>query len=139
MKLSCLTTAEIEKKLIEAGVQPTLQRISIAKYVLCDADHPTAEDVKAWADQNLAKISLATVYNTLNTLVGAGLLREFRFSHSGKVVYDKMLDDHFHFVDDDSGKLHDILVDEVELSPRLKKKFQVKGIDVVFRGSVRKT
>ncbi|MGE0632806.1 MAG: Fur family transcriptional regulator [Pseudobdellovibrionaceae bacterium] len=136
-KAGCLTTAEIEKKLIEAGIQPTLQRLEIAKYVLCQAEHPTAEDVKAWADENLAKISLATIYNTLGTLVNAGLLREFRFSHTDKVVYDNRLEDHFHFVDEDTGALHDISLEEVELSPRLKKKFLIQGIDLVFRGSVK--
>lgn len=136
-KTACLTTAGIEQKLVAAGVQPTLQRLEIAKYVLCQADHPTAEDVKAWADQNLAKISLATVYNTLGTLVNAGLLREFRFSHTDKVIYDNNLEDHFHFVDEKSGDLHDVFLDEVELSPRLKKKYQIQGIDIVFRGSVK--
>ncbi len=65
----CLTNDEIKERLLVAGVQPTLQRISICQFVLCEADHPTAEEVHNWAEKNLAQISLATVYNTLKTLV----------------------------------------------------------------------
>src|SRR4051812_15024374 len=110
----CLSSQDIEAKLEAAGIQPTAQRIAICRYVLCEADHPSAEDVKDWADRNFPKVSLATVYNTLNTLVAAGLLREFRFPHSERVIYDPNLSSHFHFLDEDSGKLYDLTPDQVE-------------------------
>lgn len=135
----CLTTAEIEERLRAAGVQPTLQRISICQYVLCDADHPTAEEVHAWADKNLAKISLATVYNTLNTLVAAGLLREFKFSHLDKVIYDNNLEVHSHFLDEKSGKLFDIHKEDVKLGLQLAGNFDVKGYDLLIKGDYTKT
>ncbi len=130
----CLTTGEITDQLQEAGVQPTAQRIAICRYVLCDADHPTADDVKAWADKNFPKMSLATVYNTLNTLVEAGLLREFRFSHSNKVIYDSNTDDHFHFLDESSGQIIDIEKQMVRVNPKLAEQFQVQGVEVLLRG-----
>jgi Fe2+ or Zn2+ uptake regulation protein len=55
-----LTAREIEKKLMEAKIAPTAQRIAICRYVFCEADHPTAESVKEWADKNFPKMSLAT-------------------------------------------------------------------------------
>ena len=45
-KNNCLSMAEIEEKLKKSGVAATAQRIAICKYVLCEADHPTAEDIK---------------------------------------------------------------------------------------------
>jgi len=133
-KRLCLSTSEIEERLRAAGVQPTLQRISICQYVLCDADHPSAEEVHEWADKNLAKISLATVYNTLNTLVAAGLLREFKFSHSDKVIYDNNLEEHSHFLDEKSGKLFDIRKENVKLGLQLASNFNVKGYDLLIKG-----
>lgn len=135
----CLTTEEIENRLRAAGVQPTLQRISICQYVLCDADHPTAEEVHAWADKNLAKISLATVYNTLNTLVEAGLLREFKFSHSDKVIYDNNLDDHAHFLDEKTGQLFDIHKENIKVGLQLANNFKVEGYDLLIKGQYTKT
>ena len=121
-KKACLTTQEIQKRLADAGVQPTVQRISICQFVLCDADHPTAEQVHAWAEANLATISLATVYNTLGTLVKAGLLREFRFPHTEKVIYDNNLEDHYHFLDESTQKLFDVDMNDIKVSVDISKK-----------------
>ncbi len=86
----------ISEKLEAAGVNPTAHRIAIYLYVLSEADHPTADDVKRWADENFPKLSLATVYNTLKTLVGAKLLKELKLPHIGKVLYDCNVSDHHH-------------------------------------------
>ncbi len=134
---TCLTSEEIESRLREAGVQPTHHRISICKHVLCDADHPTAEDVHAWAEKNLEKISLATVYNTLNTLVQAGLLRDFRFPHSDKLIFDTNLDEHYHFYDTRSERLYDIPLEKVEVQPHLGRSFQIDQTTVFFTGELK--
>lgn len=134
-----LSTEEIQAKLQAAGVQPTLQRISICKYVLCEADHPTAEQVKEWAEKNLDKISQATVYNTLNTLVDAGLLRIFKFPHSEKVIYDLNIHDHYHFLDERSGKLYDIEMKDVSIDMELPPKFIVNSMEIVLKGHLKAT
>lgn len=137
LKKTCLAPEEIQATLKAAGVQPTLQRIALCRYVLCEADHPTAEQVKKWAEKNLEKISLATVYNTLNTLVDAGLLRAFRLSHLDKVIYDVNTHDHYHFLDEKTGHLHDVDAAEVECDVRLPKKYKVKSLEIVFKGEVK--
>jgi Fur family iron response transcriptional regulator len=139
-KSICLTPKEIEERLTAAGVQPTAQRIAICQFVLCEADHPSAEDVKAWADKNFPKLSLATVYNTLGTLVKAGLLREFRFPHTDKVLYDNNLEDHFHFLDEVTGQVIDLPREDVKVTHRLDQKMQnvtITGLDIVFRGQIK--
>jgi Fur family iron response transcriptional regulator len=133
----CLSPSEVESRLLAAGVQPTAQRIAICRYVLCQAEHPTADQVKDWADKNFPKLSLATVYNTLNLLVKAGLLKELRFPHMEKAVYDNNISPHYHFLDEKSGELFDVSTEEVEVSPKLKAMFQVKSVEVLFKGSVR--
>lgn len=138
MHKACLTRDEIESRLKEKGVQPTLQRISICQFVLCDADHPTAEDVHAWAEKNLAKISLATVYNTLNVLVEAGLLKEYRFPHTDKVIYDNNMDEHHHFLDEKTQQLFDIDKDQIKVSVDVAKQFKIKGYDVLLTGEYTK-
>jgi Fur family iron response transcriptional regulator len=131
-----MTPAEIEQRLLERNVQPTAQRIAICRYVLCEADHPTADDVKRWTDKNFPKLSLATVYNTLGTLVRAGLLREFRFPHSEKVVYDSNVDDHYHFLDEETGKLFDLGREHVDVRAHAAapEGYRVDTIEVVVRG-----
>ncbi|MBX3040190.1 MAG: transcriptional repressor [Bdellovibrionaceae bacterium] len=135
MKIS-LTPQEIEKRLMDAGVQPTLQRIAICRYVLCEADHPTAEQVKDWAQQNLDKISQATVYNTMNALVDAGLLRALRLPHTEKVIYDDNIEDHHHFFDEETGRLYDLPEEQIDVRSKLPKKFKTNRVEVLFTGKV---
>jgi Fur family iron response transcriptional regulator len=135
----CLSPSEIEKKLSDAGVNPTAQRIAICRYVLCEADHPTAEQVKAWVDKNFPKMSLATVYNTLNILVGAGLLQEIKTPHGESSIFDCNTSLHHHFVDESSGKIIDIHPDEVTLDIKLAKKgLKVKQVSLFLKGAVSK-
>lgn len=135
MKSSCLTIKEIEAVLKAKGIQPTAQRIAVCQYVLCQADHPTVDEVKIWADANFPKISLATVYNTMNILVEAGLLTSLRLPHSEKIIYDNNLDKHYHFLDEKTDKLYDIESSEVSVKTKLSKDFVVKNTTVLLVGN----
>ena len=135
-KIHGLSVSEIEEKLKKAGVAPTAQRIAICKYVLCESDHPTAEDIKNWTDANFPKLSRATVYNTLEVLVKAGMLKELKLPHTGKVVYDTNVDDHFHFLDSDSGHLFDVSKEECKVILNLPKDIHIDEVDVFLRGKI---
>lgn len=132
------STQDIEKKLFDAGLQPTMQRIALSQYIMNDSDHPTAEEVFAWAEQKLSKISQATVYNTLNSLVNSGLIRSFRFPHSDKVIYDCKTEDHFHFIDESSGKVYDISAEDIKLKMEIPKKYKINSLDVFLKGEIKK-
>ena len=135
-KAHCLTVPEIEERLKKSGVAATAQRIAICKFVLCEADHPTAEDIKNWTDANFPKLSRATVYNTLDVLVQAGMLKELKLPHTGKVVYDTNVGDHYHFLDSTSGKLFDISSEECKVILNLPEDIYIEEVDVFLRGKV---
>lgn len=134
-KPSCLAPDQIEGVLREAGIQPTAQRIAVGRYVLCEADHASAEQVKAWVDRNFPKISLATIYNTLNGFVRAGLLRELRLPDRDVVLFDNRVAPHHHFLDMATGELHDLPDEAVSLSWALGAGFDVTGATVVILGT----
>jgi Fur family transcriptional regulator, iron response regulator len=79
-------------------------------------------------------LSRATVYNTLNLFVKEGLLRQLVLSE-GKVVFDPNTIAHHHFIDDHTGRIHDVPWDAVEVR-RLDtlKGFSVNEYQVVMRG-----
>ncbi|MNK64276.1 Peroxide-responsive repressor PerR [compost metagenome] len=133
----CLTHPEIEALLRKAGINPTAQRLAICRHVLCEADHPTAEDIKHWADQNFAKLSLATVYNTLRILVDAGLLKELKLPHSESLHYDPLVRDHFHFLDVDTGQIVDLPFERVKIDAELGPEFQIEEMTLLIRGKRR--
>lgn len=135
MNASCLTPEEIESRLRQAGLRVTPQRLAVARYVLCEAEHPTAEQVKAWADAHDYRMSLATVYNTLSSLVKAGLLLEVKLPHLGRTVYDDNTTDHYHFLDRRTGQLWDVNPGDVAVEPRLGRHIEIERIHVMIEGT----
>ena len=125
----------VDKFLQKHGVKPTPQRMVIAEYVVNTKSHPTADQIfQAVAEQLPVPLSRATVYNTLNTLVEAGALREV-YLESGPARYDAKVDDHHHFIDLKSGQVFDIEADKVKaLAPDLGSGFKVHHYSVTFFG-----
>ena len=98
---------DVIRTLSERGIQPSSQRVAIADFVLHTEAHPSADDVFNHVRSTLPVVSRATVYNTLNLFVEKGLLREL-FLSEGKVVFDPNMTTHHHFIDDESGRIHDV-------------------------------
>lgn len=138
-KLQCLSPSEIMRRLVDAGVTPTSQRLAIAQYVLCEADHPTAEQVEIGVKAKLPMVSKATVYNTLGKLVEVGLLRELRSPREESLRYDGNIEAHHHFIDRDTGEIVDISFADVEINniDNLKRKFKIENLSVTIEGSRR--
>lgn len=134
----CLSAREISDRLVAAGVRPTAQRIAICQYVLCEADHPSAETIKEWIDERFPMMSLATVYNTLGVLVKAGLLRELRLPHIDTVLYDNNLDEHHHFLDKETGRVYDIEASRVKVESSLPSGVRIEETEILFKGSIKR-
>lgn len=132
-----MESTEIEELLTKSGVKPTPQRMVIADYLLHTLSHPTADEVLAAVENRLpCALSRATVYNTLNCLVQAGVIQEV-FAEPGKTRYDANISDHHHFVDLATGKILDI---PGELVPKLKdqlgEKYKVRNYQITFFGEL---
>lgn len=123
-----------EEKLASAGIRPTAQRIAIAQFAFGRSDHPTADDIKKHLDARFAKASLATVYNTLEAFVAAGLLRAFKLPHTDRVVYDDNVAEHHHLIDVETGEVADVPASDVKVRGRLPAGFALESVEVVFRG-----
>jgi Fe2+ or Zn2+ uptake regulation protein len=99
----------------QRGVQPSAQRVAIARYVLHTEEHPSADQVFAKVKRSFPMVSRATVYNTLNLFVEKGLLKTHVLAE-GRVVFDPNLAQHHHFIDEDTGAIHDVPWDAVKVS-----------------------
>ena len=98
------------KKLRDSGLRPTKQRIKICE-VLFEADktfHFTVNDLtKKIHAQTDNKISVATVYNTVNAFEKKGYLKQIPIN-SSQIYFDTNVSDHHHFYDIKSQKLIDL-------------------------------
>lgn len=85
----------------------TKHRELILKNLRERRDHPTAKMVFE-STKNLAKkISFATVYNSLEYLVKAGLVKKLNID-SESARYDAILEPHSHLICTECGKIMDI-------------------------------
>src|SRR5579862_8928536 len=120
---------QAEVMLLSRGVKPTAQRVVITEYLLETDSHPTAEQVlEAVANRLPVPLSRATVYNTLNALVQAGVIQEVYTEPGGPARYDANMEQHHHFVDVKSGRIFDIPFEAVPmLDQHLDAKFRVSN------------
>jgi Fe2+ or Zn2+ uptake regulation protein len=122
----------------EHDIQPSAQRVAVAEYVLRTDEHPSADVVWKRVKERFPWISRATVYNTLNLFVEKGLLRRLQLAEDS-VVFDPKLDNHHHFIDEQTGQIHDIAWDKVQVcNIEAMRGYEIHDYQVVMRG-VRKS
>ncbi|HWA86191.1 MAG TPA: Fur family transcriptional regulator [Opitutus sp.] len=129
----------LAQKLADSGLRSTPQRELVFNVLLNKRDHPTADEVYARVRSELPTISLATVYNCLDTLVQCNLVRAVNFER-GPTRYCPNLHPHAHFHDEATGQTHDIdlpavLLDKVKNI--LPSGYDASSVEIIFRGSTR--
>ncbi|MFA5810510.1 MAG: Fur family transcriptional regulator [Thermoleophilia bacterium] len=101
---------EIEQKMIaglrEMGFKLTPQRLEIIKLLSHDRSHPGAMDILEKVRQKTPKISMSTVYYTLDILKKEGLIRELDF-YDRDNRYDVNVLNHVNLICKRCGKIED--------------------------------
>ena len=119
------------------GIQPTPQRIAVAQCVLGDKSHPSAQQVWERVKRVQPTVSRATVYNTLNLLAEKHLVK-VQALNEGTVVFDPHVAPHHHFIDQETGTIHDVPWDAVKVTGEASlPSFDVREYQVVMRGRKR--
>jgi Fur family transcriptional regulator, iron response regulator len=131
---SDVAAALCQQRLTDCGIRPTAQRVLIASLLLSAPQHLSAEQILANLRSCGARVSKATVYNTLNLFASHGLIRLLSVDGT-RAWFDSNVDAHYHFHDTSSGALIDVPVPEVEFSrlPPAPPGTEVAGIDLVIR------
>jgi Fur family peroxide stress response transcriptional regulator len=72
----------------KAGLRVTPQRLAICQLLAETKSHPTANEIFLQLKERFPSISLATIYNTLDVLVGMGVVNALGSIGDGKVHFD---------------------------------------------------
>ena len=130
-----MTREELARHLEKHDMRLTRTRQAIAELLFADREnrHVSAEWVARALERVDEPISLATVYNTLNSFVSVGLLRQIQTG--GQAVFDTNVSDHHHFLSESTGHLTDIPSEHVVLSqlPEAPDGASIKGVDIIIR------
>jgi Fur family peroxide stress response transcriptional regulator len=128
----------LTQRLTDSGLRATSQREIVYQVLLDQRDHPSVDEVFSRVKTLMPTISLATVYNCLDALVGCGLVKQVNFER-GASRYCPNLQDHAHFHDDATGRIVDIdLPPDVlaQLRSLLPPGYDAGTIELNFRGHV---
>ena len=125
---------EVAELLRDHGIAATSQRVLIARTILSQGSHVSAEELFRTVNAGSPHVSKATVYNTLGVLAEKGLIREV-FADPSRVLYDPNVSPHHHFYDEVTGELTDIDAQGVDVTglPPLPEGAQLQGVDVIVR------
>jgi Fe2+ or Zn2+ uptake regulation protein len=117
------------------GLRLTPQRRHVYEVLMEKRDHPTATEVFIRAQKRMASISLATVYNCLETMVGNGLVKAVHVDRE-PTRFCANLREHGHFHCTECGQISDIEFTHSADSKgwHLPKGFLVTQQDVTLRG-----
>jgi len=126
----------LDRALERSGQRSTKQREHIFSILLEKRDHPTADEIYARARSDMPSISLATVYNCLETLVETSLIRQVNFERE-PTRYCPNLTQHAHFYCRATGEVLDVDLPEAvvaDLKAILPDGYEAEHIEIAFNG-----
>jgi Fur family ferric uptake transcriptional regulator len=104
----------LEEQCARKGMRMTDQRRVIAQVMEAADDHPDVEELHRRAAAIDARISLSTVYRTLNLFEEAGLVTKHDFK-DGRARFEPIPDEHHdHLIDIRTGKVIEFRNEEIE-------------------------
>jgi Fur family transcriptional regulator, peroxide stress response regulator len=99
---------QLTDALQKAGLRQTPQRIAICRFLANSSEHPTANMIHEALQEEYPSLSLATVYNTLETLVKLGAINTLGAAGDEGVRYDADTSPHVNLACTQCGKVVDL-------------------------------
>jgi len=104
----------LEEACVHKGMRMTDQRRVIARVIEAAIDHPDVEELYRRASAVDDRISLSTVYRTVNLFEEAGLVTKHDFK-DGRARFELIPDEHHdHLIDIRSGSVIEFRNEEIE-------------------------
>lgn len=115
------------------GIRPSYQRIRVLGFMQQAKGHPTVDDIYNNLTSEIPSLSRTTVYNTLHTLVNAGLVRVVNIDRE-ETRYETNLHDHGHFRCTKCGAITDFKL-YIDLIPTEGlDRYQIEEKNVYYQG-----
>lgn len=125
----------METALRAAGYRITRQRKAILNYLAKTDVHPSAQQVFLAAKKDFPGMSLATVYNTLETLTRMGLIKVVDFQARDN-RHETNLSPHINLICTECGKIQDFEEGPTIHASEVKQKFgfEIKDFRLEYYG-----
>jgi len=101
------SSENFDAMIARSGIRNTLQRRYVYEALMEHRDHPTAQDVFMRVKAKVPSISLATVYNCLETLTESGLIKHVNLDRAPSRYCQNPVP-HGHFFCNECGSVADV-------------------------------
>lgn len=124
---------DLKKQLTEKDIPLSYQRLKVLEYLVRDRSHPTVDMIYKALKTNIPTLSKTTIYNTLRTLLQAGLVNAVTIEDN-ETRYDIEIDCHGHFKCKSCGTIYNFSADLNSLDCSDIDQFQINRRDIYFSG-----
>ena len=124
---------ELTKELKDRKIRLSHQRLKILEFITNNNIHPTVDQIYIKLHKEIPTLSKTTVYNSLNALIDAGLVKIINIEDN-ETRYDIVSHDHGHFKCDSCGKIYDFEINIEGLKSKDLNDFKINNKDVYFKG-----
>lgn len=128
-----MNNKEITEIFNSHNVRPTQQRIAVYRFLLMNPIHPSADTIYTAISKKYPALSRTTVYNSLNSLLEAGLIRCVTI-RSDEKRFDSTVADHGHFYCKSCGNVYDFDVDSEVVHTLSPDGYKCIQEDIYFTG-----
>lgn len=123
----------LSNELKSRNIRLSHQRLKVLEYLKQNHNHPTADQIYNGLHNDVPTLSKTTVYNTLNSLADAGLIRVININDN-EAHYDINTSNHGHFKCDKCKKIYDFHIDIDLLETHGLDGFQINDRNIYFKG-----
>lgn len=128
-----LSVQFLTEQLKTKGIRPSYQRVKVLEFLAQKKGHPTVDEIYRALAPEIPSLSKVTVYNTLHTLVDAGLLRVVEIDPS-ETRYDVTLEEHGHFLCERCGTIYNFSLELDQAAFAGLERFIISQKNVYLKG-----
>lgn len=128
-----VTLEFLTEQLKSKDIRPSYQRIKVLEYLYQKGGHPTVDDIFRVLSADIPSLSKVTIYNTLRTLVEAGLVRVVDIDETEK-RFDITLTSHGHFQCEGCGTIYNFQVNIDQFAIDGLNQFEITQKNIYFKG-----
>ena len=128
-----LNFEELTQELKNKNIRLSHHRLKVLEFLNDNRIHPTVDQIYIELHKELPTLSKTTVYNSLNALVDAGLVKVITIEDN-ETRYDIVTDNHRHFKCESCGKIYDFEINLSDFTSKNLNDFKINNKDVYFKG-----
>lgn len=121
------------KSLRRAGYRITRQRLAVYAFLHGNESHPTVDDIHTGVKNAFPRMSVATVYKSVESLVDIGLVKPISLGRAA-TRYDASTDEHAHFRCIACNQIDDVPLNQTPVAKHELEHCEIIGSSVEFYG-----